>query len=258
MKLVKEYLKMHLKALLEYRSSFIMTSISQIFSIFVELYTVVALFDKFALLDMYNKNELLLGFSIIWFGMSMAEMFARGFDHFADLIVNGNFDLLLIRPRNIYLQVFGSDICFEKSSRVLISFLILIYSLITVVKSFTILKLLLIINMIIGSIIVFVSIFIFGASFCFISIQGLEFINIFTNGSRQIGQYPMGIYKKFVKKIFTFLIPLTLVNYYPILYLTDKITNIFYVFLPLATLILLVLCVLSFNKGIHKYCSTGS
>ena len=258
MKLIKEYLKMHLKSLLEYRSSFIMTSISQIFSIFVELYTVVALFDKFALLDEYNKYELLLGFSIIWFGMSIAEMFARGFDHFSDLIVNGNFDLLLIRPKNIYIQIFGSDICFEKTSRVLISFLILIYSLFKVVKSFTILKLLLIINMIVGSIIIFVSIFIFGASFCFISVQGLEFINIFTNGSRQIGQYPMGIYKKIVRIIFTILIPLTLVNYYPILYLTNKLTNIIYVFLPFLTFILLLLSIFLFNKGIKKYCSTGS
>ena len=258
MKLIKEYLKMHLKSLLEYRSSFIMTSISQIVSIFVELYTVVALFDKFALLDMYNKYELLLGFSIIWFGMSIAEMFARGFDHFSDLIVNGNFDLLLIRPKNIYLQVLGSDICFEKSSRVLISLLILIYSLIKVVKSFTILKVLLVINMIIGSVVIFVSIFIFGASFCFITVQGLEFINIFTNGSRQVGQYPMGIYKKIVRIIFTVLIPLTLVNYYPIFYLTDKATNIFYVFLPFFTFILLLFSVLAFNLGIHKYCSTGS
>ena len=258
MKLILKYLSTHLKVDLEYRASFILTAIAQGIVMLVELFAINSLFHKFGLLDTYNINELLLGFSIVWLGFSLTEMFFRGFDHFSELIIHGNFDILLIRPRNIYLQIFGSDICYEKISRVLVSSFLFISSSLKVIKTITFLKLLTLFLIVIGCVIIFVSIFIIGAAFCFITIQGLEVVNIFTDGSRQLTQYPMGIYKPIIRKIFTFIIPLTCVNYYPIKYLTGNTTNIIYIFLPLVSIIFLIISILIFNKGIRKYNSTGS
>lgn len=258
MKLVFKYLSMHLKNDLEYRASFILTIIAQGFVMLVELFAINSLFSKFGLLETYDINELLLGFSIVWLGFSLTEMFFRGFDHFSDLIIHGQFDLLLIRPRNIYLQIFGSNICYEKTSRVLVSLLLFIYSSIKVIKTITFFKILSLFLIIFGCVTIFASIFIIGAAFCFITIQGLEVVNIFTDGSRQLTQYPMGIYKKIVRIIFTYIIPITIVNYYPIKYLTGATTNIIYIFLPLLSIIFFIISILIFNQGIKKYNSTGS
>ena len=258
MDLIFKYLSIHLKNDLEYRASFILTVIAQGLVMLVELFAIDSLFHKFGLLETYNINELLLGFSIVWLGFSLTEMFFRGFDHFSELIIHGSFDLLLIRPRNLYLQIFGSNICYEKTSRVLISLSLFIYSAIKVIKTFTFLKVLSLFLIVIGCVIIFASIFIIGASFCFITIQGLEVVNIFTDGSRQLTQYPMGIYKPIVRYLFTFVIPLTCVNYYPIKYLTGATTNIIYIFLPLVSIIFLIISILIFNQGIKKYNSTGS
>lgn len=258
MSLLLKYFATHLKVDLEYRASFILTTIAQGLVMLVELFTINSLFNKFGLLTTYNIYELLLGFSIVWLGFSLTEMFFRGFDHFSDLIVNGSFDILLIRPRNIYLQILGSNICYEKTSRVLVSLLLFIYSAFKVIKTITILKILTLFLIVIGCVIIFASIFIIGASFCFITIQGLEVVNIFTDGSRQLAQYPMGIYKKIVRIIFTYVVPLTIVNYYPIKYLTGHTINIIYVFLPLLSIIFFILSILIFNLGIKKYSSTGS
>lgn len=73
MKLIKNYLSLHLKISLEYKSSFILTLISQVLSMGAELFAVIALFSKFKLLDIYNTYELLLGFSTIWFSYSLAK-----------------------------------------------------------------------------------------------------------------------------------------------------------------------------------------
>ncbi|MBE6160630.1 MAG: hypothetical protein E7158_00210 [Firmicutes bacterium] len=258
MKLIKNYLSMYLKILFEYKANFIISFISQMFSLFLELYTVFCLFNKFSFFKVYNRYELLLGFSIIWFGMSFAEQFGRGFDHFDNLIRKGNFDLLLIRPRNIYLQIFGSDMSYEKSGRVIVASFIFIYSLTKVITSFNILKLLLIFNVVIASVIIYMSLFIASASFCFITVEGLEFVNIFTNGSKQVGQYPMGIYNKTIRRIFTFIIPICLVNYYPLKYLNGSTNSIYYVFMPLLCFIMLFISILIFNFSMKKYCSTGS
>ena len=121
MKLLKNYLSLHLKISLEYKSSFILTVISQGLTVLVELFTVMTLFNKFKILEIYDTYELLLGFSTIWLGYSLVEMFGRGFDHFNKLITNGNFDILLIRPRSLFIQIIGSDICYEKLGRALLS-----------------------------------------------------------------------------------------------------------------------------------------
>ena len=258
MKLIRNYLSLHLKVALEYKSSFIMTIISQSLALFIELFTVITLFRKFRLLEEYNTYELLLGFSIIWLGFSLAEMFGRGFDQFSKLIVNGNFDILLIRPRSIYIQIFGSEMCYEKIGRVIVTTIIFIYSATKVIGDISILKIILLILMVLGATVISLSVFIFGASITFVTVQGLEVINIFTNGTRQVGQYPMGIYKKFIRIFFTLVIPITVVNYYPLEYLTGRTDNLLYLLAPLYSFVILFITTKIFSFGMKKYQSTGS
>ena len=258
MKLFFKYLSMHLKVAMEYKTSFIMIMLAQGLNVLIELFTTYSLFAKFSLLEQYSIYYLLLSFSIIWLTFSISEMFARGFDEFSELIIHGNFDILLIRPRNIYLQILGSNIAFEKLSRILISLLLFIYSSIKVFNTFSIITILELLLMVICGIMLCTSIFIIGASFCFISIQGIEFINIFTNGTRQLGQFPMGIYPKIIRFIFTFIIPITLINYFPIEYLLNYTNNIIYAICPLFVIIFLLFSIFLFNIGIKKYSSVGS
>ena len=130
MKLIIKYIGMYLKSQLEYKSSFILTCIAQLLTLSLSSFMVFILMDKFDFLDSYNIYELMLGVSIVQFGFSFSECFFRGFDKFEEVIKKGNLDLMLIRPRNIYVQVFGSNIEFTKISRVLgslVLFIIAIY-----------------------------------------------------------------------------------------------------------------------------------
>ena len=258
MDLIKNYLANHLKVSLEYRLSFILSLISQGLYMLIELFAVYALFSKFNLLKMYNVNEVLLSFSTIWLSFSFCEMFFRGFDNFSKLIIKGDFDILLIRPRNIYLQIFGSDVCYEKLSRVLTALGLFIYSSINLIENFSFGKVLLLFNMFMGGVMLFLGLFIMGATMCFYTIQGLEVVNIITNGSKQFAEYPMRIYRRALRLVFTFVIPITIINYYPINYLIGKTNNLLYVFLPLVSFIILYISTKIFNFGISKYHSTGS
>ena len=258
MKLFYKYLSLHLKTALEYKSSFVMLLLSQIIYIFIELATILAIVAKFQLLNQFNIYEILFNFSILWLGYSIAELFFRGFDMFYELISRGDFDILLIRPRSLFIQVLGSNIAYEKSGRTLVSFICFIFVLIKLIDFWTPLKVLLIIFSVIGIIIIYLSLFIIGASFSFVTIQGMEMINIFTAGSKQVGQFPMQIYHSFIRIFFTFVVPITLINYYPVNYLVGRTDNILYVFMPLLTFILFIISLLTFKLGVKKYCSTGS
>lgn len=257
MKLYLRFFKMHLNSQLQYRASFILSFISQFIVFFGYYFTILCLFDNFSNIKGFTLYEVLLTFSIIQFGFAFCETFFRGMDIFDELIISGNFDKLLLRPRNIMLQVFTEEMSLVRFARLLQALIILIISLIKINVDWGIYKIITIIFMIISSVVIFLGIFILSASYCFITVKGLEIRNVFTDGGKHMAQYPIGIFKKGFRFIFTFIIPYGFVNYYPLLYILGKKNNRLLMFSPLITLIYLIPCIILFYKGIKKYSSTG-
>lgn len=257
MRLYLKFFKMHLNSQLQYRVSFVLSFISQFIVFFGYYFTIICLFDNFSNIKGFTLYEVLLTFSIIQFGFAFCETFFRGMDIFDELIISGNFDKLLLRPRNIMFQVFTEEMSLVRFARLLQALIILIISLIKINVDWDIYKIITIIFMIISSVVIFLGIFILSASYCFITVKGLEIRNVFTDGGKHMAQYPIGIFKKGFRFIFTFIIPYGFVNYYPLLYILGKKNNRLLMFSPLITLIYLIPCIILFYKGIKKYSSTG-
>ena len=253
-----ESLKLNIKSQLEYKSSFIMNSISQFFVFFTYYFIIIALFDKFSNIKGYNVYEILLCFSIIQFGFSFTETFFRGIDKFENLIIDGSLDRFLVRPRGILFQALCSEIDFVKIFRLLQSLIILIIALLNLDIIWNINKIITLVLMLISSILIFFGLFVLTASYCFITIQGLEVRNLLTDGGKYLAQYPISIYRKGVVFIFTFIIPYAFINYYPLLYFLDRTNNILYMFSPIMVIIFLIPCLLSFKIGLKHYSSAGS
>ena len=112
--------------------------------------------------------------------------------------------------------------------------------------------------MLFASVLIFFGIFILTASYCFVTVQGLEVKNLFTDGGKNLAQYPISIYRKGVIFIFTFIIPYAFVNYYPLLYFLGRSDNILYLLSPLLVFIFLIPCLWAFKIGLKHYNSTGS
>lgn len=258
MKLYKHYLAMHLKSLLQYKLSFLLSFISQIFVFFTYYFIILVLFERFSNIKGFTLYEVLLSFAIIQFGFSINEVFGRGIDQFDNLIIDGEFDRILVRPRPILFQVLGYKIDYVKISRIVQALIVLFIALINLNLNWSILKVITLILMIISAIIIFFGIFLLTATYCFFTVQGLEIRNLFTDGGKHMAQYPIGIFKKGFFWFFTFIIPYGFVNYYPLLYILGRETNHLYAFSPLLVILFLVPCLLSFKFGMRRYASTGS
>lgn len=258
MSLYFKYFKIHLKSELQYKMSFVLSFVSQFFVFFGYYFTILCLFDKFSNLKGFSLYEVLLTFGIIQFGFAFCESFFRGIDQFDRLIIAGNFDRLLLRPQNILLQVFGEEISFVKLSRLLQSVIVLFIAVINIDVIWNVQKIITLIFMLISSIVIFLSIFILAASYCFLTVKGLEVRNVFTDGGKHMAQYPIGIFKKGFVFFFTYIIPFGVVNYYPLLYLLDKVENSWYAISPLVTIIYLCISIIIFYRGTKRYSSTGS
>lgn len=258
MKIYFKALALHLKSELEYRVSFIISFLSQILVFFTYYFVILALFLKFDHIKGFSMYEVLLCFSIIQFGYAFNEVFARGIDRFDQLMIQGGFDRLLLRPKNIIIQVLCSDSDFVKTSRLIQAIIVLVISLMHLSISWNIYRILTLLLMMLSAIVIFFGIFLLAASYCFYTVQGLEVRNVFTDGGKHMAQYPIGIFNKGFVWFFTFIIPYAFVNYYPLLYFLGKVDSFYYGLSPLLVVFYLIPCILVFYKGMKRYSSVGS
>lgn len=258
MKLYKKYFSIHLKGAMQYKVSFFLTMTAQFFVSFEVFLGVYFMFQRFHTVEGFTYNQVLLCYSVVLFQFYLAEFFFRGFDRFSTMLGNGEFDRILVRPRNTVFQVLTSRMDFVRIGRLLQGFILLPYAMATADVEWDFPKLLTLFFMIVGGTLFFAGVFVIGASLSFFTTQGLEVMNVFTDGIKEHGKYPLNIYGRRVLRFCTFVVPYSLVQYYPLLYLLGRETSSFYIFLPLLSAWFLLPCYLVWRIGLRHYKSIGS
>ena len=258
--LYKKYLGMHLKTSFEYRFNILMVAISQVIISIGELISVYLLFKQFNSVGSWGFYDAALMFGIITTVFSLSECFGRGYDEFPKLIKNGDLDRMLVRPVNLHKQILGSKIEFVKLSRTILGIAVSVIALVNMNISWDIWKVLVLISTYLCGFLVILGVFMIGAGISVFTVENLEFVNIMTNGSKELAFYPIDIYKKWLTQIFTFIIPVACFNYLPLCFLTGKgsLPQIVYGLSPIFGALFFIPCLLFMNWCLKKYQGTGT
>lgn len=258
MKLYFHYLSVHLRAQMQYKTSFVLTILGQFVGSATALLSILVLMDRFHVLSGYTTAQVLLCFGVMLMAFSLAECFFRGFDTFAGVLSQGQFDRILVRPRNEVFLTLCTKIELSRMGRFFQAVLVFAYAIPNSGVMWTWDKILTLCFMVLSGVALFSGLFVVYASICFFTTEGLEFMNIFTDGGREFGSYPMSIYGKRILRFFTFVVPLAAVQYYPFLYLIGQGAQWWYPLTPIAAWVFLVPCGIFWKVGLRHYKSTGS
>ena len=258
MRLYIKYMAMHIKAQMQYKLSFFLTVLGQILVSFTTLLGMWFMLDRFHGVESFTPAQVLLCFSVILMAYSLAEIFGRGFDLFPRMISNGEFDRALVRPRGLLFQVMSSQMELTRVGRVIQAAAVLIYALPRAGVIWAPDKVLTLALMIACGAVLFFCLFVVYAAFSFFTLEGLEFMNIFTDGGREFGRYPFSVYGRDALRVLTYAVPLALVQYYPLLYLLGREKGLLYMLSPLLALLFAVPAYLLWRFGLRRYKSTGS
>ena len=193
-----------------------MTTVGQFLVSFNVFLGVYFMFQRFHQVEGFTYSEVLLCYAVTLMEFSLAETFARGFDMFSVTISNGEFDRILVRPRNEIFQVLASRIELTRIGRMLQAVVMFLYGIAKSDVHWSFDKILTVVFMLIGGTLVFSGIFLLYATVCFFTLEGLEFMNVFTDGAREYGKYPISVYGKRMLMFCTFVVPYSLIQYYPI------------------------------------------
>lgn len=152
---------------MQYKTSFWLTMVGQFlvsFNVFLGIYF---MFQRFSNVKGFTYSEVLLCFSITLMEFSLAECVARGFDSFSVIISNGEFDRIMVRPRNEILQVLGSRIELTRIGRIIQAIVMFTYGIAKSGICWSPDRIVTVVFMLMGGTAVFSGVFIVYASICF-------------------------------------------------------------------------------------------
>ncbi len=263
--LLMRLLRIQIRSQLQYPVSFILDVIGN--AIILGFYFLAFSFalTQFEGIGGWTLGEVAFIWGLTEFSFGLMDMLFSGFDYdaFGPLIRKGRFDQLLLRPVNISLQVLGSRFVLRRLGRIIEGLVIFIFGVSQLDIHWTIAKILYVPVLSVSQVLFFGSLFIIGATTTFWTKERLEILNIFTYGGSEIMSYPMHIFPRPIRLIFTFLVPAIFLSYFPAVYILGKSDPLnaprFISFIaPLVAGGTMYLAIKFWHFGIENYQSTGS
>jgi ABC-2 type transport system permease protein len=265
--LYRKLIGAQVRSQMQYRSSFVLEAIAQFAGNVLDFVVVIIFFSRMSTLGGWSLPEigLLYGLSSVAFGLS--DMVIAGFDYAyfgPNMVRLGEFDRVLIRPMNVFLQVLTSQFTLKRLGRIGQGLIVLGWALLALDRSWTPLQIGYMIVTIASGVFFFAGLFIFGSGLSFWTVDSLEVMNMATYGGQFLTQYPLTIYGDVLRSFFTFVIPMAFINYYPTLWLLGKSDplggpiGLLALLAPFVCVAVFAVGVALWRHGVQHYASTGS
>jgi ABC-2 type transport system permease protein len=207
---------------MQYRLSFALDVFGTFWISFIDFLVVLVIFHNVPRLAAWNVHQVAFLYALSSMTFAVTDMVIGQLDQFPQKVRDGNFDILLVRPRGTLFQVIASDFAVRRLARVLQGVLVLVYALSGVHIDWTPLRALVLAVSLPSAVVIFASVWVMGACIAFWTTDGGEFTNAFTYGGTTMAQYPLDIYASWLRRLLGFVIPLAFVCYFPSLYILGK------------------------------------
>ena len=203
-KLYGRYLGISIRSQMQYRMSFVLHSVGECLGTFLELFALVALFERFGTLSGWQLHEVALLYGMVNVSFAIADATSRGFDRFGNMVRTGDFDRLLVRPRSTGLQIAGEELTLFRIGRLSVGVFLVIWAGTTGNIGWSPATLALLGIAISGGACLFYGLFVLQATLAFWTTETLEIMNTLTYGGKETACYPMAIYRTWFREFFTY------------------------------------------------------
>ncbi len=214
-KLYFRYIRLNFLSGLQYKGWPIMV-LQTMIVVITDPISLILMFSRFGSIGVWTVERIILIYAMAVTSFGLAETFCRGFDSFPwRTIRTGDFDRVLLRPRSLFVQVSASYFHIHRVSRVVGGTSAIIWCMWKLGIQPTALDIMTLLFALIGGYLAYAGVFLMTSGIAFFTIQGLDWIYIFTNASYQVTRMPIDYMPKTLRYIFTFFMPMLVISYYP-------------------------------------------
>jgi ABC-2 type transport system permease protein len=206
----------------QYRTSFAIDFLGVFVVSFLDFAAILIIFQNVSALGGWNVHEVALLYGISGFAFALTDLAIGDLDLLSQQIRDGNFDLVLIRPRGTLFQVVTSEFQIRRLGRIAQALAVLVYALTQLDIPWTAGRVAMLPLAVVASAVIFGAVWVAATCIVFWSVEGRESANTFTYGGQFFSQYPINVYEAWLRRLLGFVIPLAFVAYLPALYILDK------------------------------------
>lgn len=256
-------IRLSMQACFEYPISFIGWLISNPIQFLVGFATIKFVVMEFNTLSDWNFNELafLYGMSVLSHGISV--IFFTKTWYMGYTIIHGEMDRLRLRPMNTLFQFLAGEMNFIGLTDLIPGLILFIYGCNVVDFKWTIWNTLCMISAVLGGTLIRGAFYLGLGSITFWSKSPMHLSGFLQELFNRTNMYPLSMYPKAVQFVFTFILPMSWICFYPAAEFTGKNSMITlplgmaFVTLIIGIIMFAISCKI-FGNGFKQYESAGS
>lgn len=207
----------------QYRTSLALETVGVLAASFLDFVAILVIFANVPQLAGWSFAEVALLYALATLAFALTDLAVGHLDLFPQLIRDGNFDLLLVRPRSTLFQIVTADFQLRRLGKAVQGAAVLIFALSQLQIDWTLDRALILAFAPLSGAVIFGSIWIAAICITFWTVEGREAANVFTYGGQTLAQYPVNVYERWLRQFLAFVVPTAFVSYFPALYVLGKV-----------------------------------
>jgi ABC-2 type transport system permease protein len=248
----------YIKARMQYRADFIISSIGILFQNAASLLVFWVLFHSIPTLAGWSFSEIIFIYGFYLLAAAPAQVF---FDHIWSLrmeLVQGTFIKYYFRPMNMMFYFMSDVVDLKGFAQVVIGIGTLIYASVQLGLDWTPSRVVLLVILLSGAALVVASLLMIAAFSAFWVLYSFSILALAFR-LREFSQYPTTIFDGIFRFIFTYVVPIGFVAFYPSqLFLRPEQMSWLVYLSPLVGILFFILAYRVWILGVNSYTGTGS
>lgn len=249
--MVYQYVKVNIKKILQYRTDFLIGILPHLVGQIANLVFFKIILGSVASIQGWEMNELMLmfGFSTLVFGVYY--LLFGNFRSLKSFLFNGQFEVMRIRPIRLISHIMVISFRSEAIEQVLLGVILLAYTCSKIAVGVSFLFVIAVLYFVVCGTAILGGLTLFSSSFLFLTQGTFSPIGIISE-LREYTKYPIDIFGHALQFVFTWLIPIGFVSYYPSIFILGRQSSA-YVFAGLIALASFLIGYVSFHFGLRFY-----
>ena len=262
--LLWEFLKLSIKQSTQFRGTWCLGVLAQFLNYgatIISLYIVILSLGE---VSGWSASEMIFIYALSLLAYAIAaSIFYGPCMVIGGKVLNGDLDQTLTKPMSVLVYEIASNFNIGYISHILLGFTLMAVAITKMKIHFSLIMLLFLTIIIISGALIQASMLIFASVFCFFMINGNPLLTFIVYKARNFIQYPINIYPIVIQVILTFILPYAFINFYPVVNLLGKEDlaiggAVFGWLLPIVAAALFLLSIITWNKCLKHYNSSGA
>jgi len=211
-----------IRAQLQYRTSFTLDILGNFLISFLDFAAILVIFSNVPQLGGWSVAEVALLYGIACLAFAFTDLLVGELDQLPQLVRDGGFDQLLIRPRGLLFQMVSSNFQLRRVGKALQAVLVLVLAVGSLDLAWTPERVAMLVLAVPAAALLFTSIWIAAICVVFWTVDGRESANAFTYGGNFLTQFPFDIYDRWLRQLLVYVVPLAFISYLPAAFLLGK------------------------------------